>query len=518
MNSSSNTTTYNTAQTERISLMVLPAITGNGARKLKINVMLDPCSTGSYVTESAAEELQLKGERQNLTISGTGGTEIKKQSRRVHCSVSPLNGLFSAPVEANVLDSINTPAVEWSTVKNDWPHLTTIAFDRVSKRKQIDLLIGSDHPAFHKVLQEVNGSHPKDPIARQTPLGWVCFGPTNKNCLPRNSQTHMTRTYRTCQTSVDETNDLLRKFWDLEAIGIKEDNTRAMTQEETKALRTVQSTQVLKDDRYEIGLPWKEGEPDFKSNFDMACSRLNNLEKSLLKKPEVAKTYREIIKSYEEKQYVKKVPMTSENQWFLPHFAVVNNEKTSTKVRIVFDAAAKVDDKSLNDAIYPGPKLQRELVDVLTRFRRAPVAVSADISQMFLQVGLAEKDRPYHRFLWRDLDQSKPPDVYEFTRLPFGNTASPFCAQYVLHSHAETNKDRYPEAADTVDNIMYVDDLMDSCETIPEAKDLRSQTTELLSSAGFTLRKWISKSQLLKTSRLKIAYLAWRFKTVTFLP
>ncbi len=52
----------------------------------------------------------------------------------------------------------------------------------------------------------------------------------------------MTRTYRTCQTSVDETNDLLRKFWDLEAIGIKEDNTRAMTQEETKALRTVQST------------------------------------------------------------------------------------------------------------------------------------------------------------------------------------------------------------------------------------------------------------------------------------
>ena len=234
--------------------MVLPAISGNGARKLKINVMLDPCSTWSYVTESAAEELQLKGERQNLTISGTGGTEIKKQSRRVHCSVSSLNGLFSAPVEANVLDSItgNTPAVEWSTLKNDWPHLTTIAFDRVSKRKQIDLLIGSDHPAFHKVLREVNGSHPKDTIARQTPLGWVCFGPTNKNCLPRNSQTHVTRTYRTCQTSVDETNDLLRNFWDLEAIGINEDNTRAMTQEETKALRTVQSTQVLKDDRYEM--------------------------------------------------------------------------------------------------------------------------------------------------------------------------------------------------------------------------------------------------------------------------
>ena len=59
----------------------------------------------------------------------------------------------------------------------------------------------------------------------------------------------------------------------------------------------------------------------------------------------------------------------------------------STKVRIVFDAAAKHDGKSLNDAVLPGPKL-RELVDVLYRFRQAQVALSGDISQMFLQVSL----------------------------------------------------------------------------------------------------------------------------------
>lgn len=184
--------------------------------------------------------------------------------------------------------------------------------------------------------------------------------------------------------------------------------------------------------------------------------------------------------------------MTDEEQWFLPHFAVVNNQKASTKVRIVFDAAANLEGKSLNDAIHSGPKLQWELVDVLTRFRRAPVALTADISQMFLQVGLSEKDRRFHRFLWRGLDEIKQPEMYEFMRLPFGNTASPFCAQRVLYSHAETNKELYPEATDTVDNAMYVDDVLDSCETVPEAKDLRKQTTELLSGAGFTLRKWMS--------------------------
>ena len=96
----------------------------------------------------------------------------------------------------------------------------------------------------------------------------------------------------------------------------------------------------------------------------------------------------------------------------------MNNEKTTTKVRVVFNAAAKLNGKSLNDAIHPGPKLQREPVDVLTRFRRAPVAFSADVSQMFLQVELSEKVRPYHRFLWRDLHRSQEPEVYEFLRLP----------------------------------------------------------------------------------------------------
>ncbi|XP_028410464.1 uncharacterized protein LOC114533078 [Dendronephthya gigantea] len=224
----------------------------------------------------------------------------------------------------------------------------------------------------------------------------------------------------------------------------------------------------------------------------MAHSRLLKLESSLRKKPDVAMAYNQIILDYLQKGYIKKVPKKTGDQWLLPHFPVINQEKTSTKVRIVFDAAAKHKNKCLNDALHPGPKLQRELVDVLTRFRREPVAVSADISQMFLQVGLAEKDRPFHLFLWRDLNKEREPEIYEFQRLPFGNTYSPFCAQYVLHSHAEKNKDHFPKAADTVDNAMYVDDVLDSCETVQGAITLRQQTSELVSGAGFNLRKWMS--------------------------
>ena len=72
---------------------------------------------------------------------------------------------------------------------------------------------------------------------------------------------------------------------------------------------------------------------------------------------------------------------------------MVRPNKDTTKVQVVFDAAMKHNGKSLNSTIRPGPKLQREVVDILTRFRRAPVALTADISEMFLQVGLKEEDR-----------------------------------------------------------------------------------------------------------------------------
>ncbi len=96
--------------------------------------------------------------------------------------------------------------------------------------------------------------------------------------------------------------------------------------------------------------------------------------------------------------------MTDEEQWILPNFAMVNNQKTSTKVRIVFDPAAKL---GLNDAIHSGPKLQRELVDVLTRFRREPVALSSNISQMF-PASWARRERPPFSSIFCGEDWTRP--------------------------------------------------------------------------------------------------------------
>ena len=103
----------------------------------------------------------------NLTIAGTGGTEVKAGSRRVKMTVTNLDGKFSSPLQAHVLDNIagNTPAICWSELKNRWPHLSQVPFESVSRRHQIDVMIGSDHPIFHHVLKEACRDQPNDPVA-----------------------------------------------------------------------------------------------------------------------------------------------------------------------------------------------------------------------------------------------------------------------------------------------------------------------------------------------------------------
>ena len=99
-------------------------------------------------------------------------------------------------------------------------------------------------------------------------------------------------------------------------------------------------------------------------------------------------------------------------------------------------------------------------MSILIRFQKELVALVGDASQMYHQLVLTLEDRPLHRFLWRNLDQSKESEVYEFLRYVFGGCYCPFCAQYIWQKHADDHKAEYPLAAEVVKNSCYMDDLM----------------------------------------------------------
>ena len=246
-----------------------------------------------------------------------------------------------------------------------------------------------------------------------------------------------------------------------------------------------------------MAIPWKEEDPKLPDNYGMALRRLCNTEKRLLKSPETAEAYSKNIIQYLEKGYIRKIDPAEEKpsrKWYLPHFPVVRPDRATTKTRIVFDASAKCDGISLNDVIYQGPKLQRDLNDVLLRFRRRPVALICDIAEMYLRIEVAPEDRSCQRFLWRSMDQQKEPEEFEFNRVVFGVNSSPFHAQFVSQFHAERHKDELPLAAETVSKSTYMDDSMDSMSDDSQGIELYRQLEELWNKAGMHARKWLSNS------------------------
>ena len=84
--------------------------------------------------------------------------------------------------------------------------------------------------------------------------------------------------------------------------------------------------------------------------------------------------------------------MQSPESWYLPHFPIVEMDKTTTKVRIVFDCSDRHSGMSLINVIHAGPQMQSEMFDNLTSLRRKPVGIVCDIKEMYLQIEIEEKD------------------------------------------------------------------------------------------------------------------------------
>ena len=79
-----------------------------------------------------------------------------------------------------------------------------------------------------------------------------------------------------------------------------------------------------------------------------------------------------------------------ENHYFLPHHAVIKENSTTTKTRIVFDASCKTSNNlSLNDILLKGPCIQDDLFDILIRFRFPKYVMCADIEKMYRQIMLS---------------------------------------------------------------------------------------------------------------------------------
>ena len=126
---------------------------------------------------------------------------------------------------------------------------------------------------------------------------------------------------------------------------------------------------------------------------------------------------------------------------FSPHKEVVKEDRSTTKLRIVFDASAKCKDTiSLNDVLHKGPSLNAKLYSLLLKFRVHPIVLTANIEKAYLQININEEHRDYLRFLWYRNLKEESIIRYRFTRVIFGVTSSQFLLNGTVQTHAKNVK------------------------------------------------------------------------------
>ncbi|XP_068684166.1 uncharacterized protein [Montipora capricornis] len=280
-------------------------------------------------------------------------------------------------------------------------------------------------------------------------------------------------------------NETLKRFGELESIGIAEIEDPVMSQEEKCAVAYFNRGLNFDGHNYEVRLPWKRDPPKLESNYAQALRRLESVERKLRQDPVKAKGYKTAINEYVEKGFAEEVPDQRDDNGtvrYLPHHVVIRDDKRTTKCRIVFDTSARE---------------EPNLASVLIRFRTHKIGLIADIEKiMFLQVKLAPEDRDVHRYLWRDLQPNEAPKVYRMQRLTFGVNASPFLAMATVHDHVNKYKEMSPYAVEEILQNMYVDDCLTGADTVDSTLKLQQEMSEIMMTAAFNLTKWASNSEL----------------------
>ena len=109
------------------------------------------------------------------------------------------------------------------------------------------------------------------------------------------------------------------------------------------ALKKFRETLKYDQGRYSVRWPWKEDCPDLPENKALALRRLRSLVSRMKNDPVLIQKYDEIIEDQLDKGVIEQVGYDSNDsiKHYIPHHAVINLSKATTKFRVVYDASAK---------------------------------------------------------------------------------------------------------------------------------------------------------------------------------
>ncbi|UYV71063.1 hypothetical protein LAZ67_8001573 [Cordylochernes scorpioides] len=454
---------------------------GNRTEKTA-RAIIDTGSQRSYILHSTAMEMEYEQSRREFfrhSLFGGSSTDVvEHEVYTIH--LSDINNSYRCEFEA-----LGQPLICGSI-----PPVCPRSFLEGSEeldvsdlmRDRIEVLIGADIAG--RLLTDDQRRISTGLVAIRTKLGWTVMG----KIPPTEVRDDISSLCVTTLLSLD-----LENLWKLDAIGVSDAEVEKKTQSLQAEMEEHFAHTTTRDieGRYEVALPWVQDKERIPSNKDLAENQLRSVRRKLEEVGDM-KEYGQIFEEWMKQgiiEYAREDKLDGVH--YLPHRPVYKRNSQTSRIRPVFNASARKRGKlSLNDCLDKGPNLIEIIPRLLNKFRKYEVGVSSDIEKAFLQIGIKEEDRDYLRFLWHTEDGRLI--TYRHKRVVFGITTSPYLLKATLSLHLDKTPEHLKITAEQLKSSFYVDNCLSSFQNVEETEKFVKESTELLSTACFNLRDWVS--------------------------
>ncbi|XP_022170758.1 uncharacterized protein LOC111034046 [Myzus persicae] len=449
--------------------------------------LLDSGSENNFIREEIAQSLGIKRTPINCSVIGIEGSKhVATSSIIIHLKSRVSD--YQTDVECIVLPKLtnNIPVTPINPSSLIIPDIE-FADPSFATPQRIDIIIGAC--LFYEIIcnqqqrPSING-----PIYQKTKLGWVVSGQVNKNISNKNCVSLFSSSVQINKTIEEQ----IARFWRLEECYTQD----TYTLEEKMCRSHFENTTTRgPDGRFIVQLPFRDSSVNLSDSYTTALRRFFALEKRLSSNPQLKSDYTKFMREYLDlghMEVIENIDINKDQNYFLPHHAVVKESSLTTKLRVVFDGSCKTTSGlNLNDVLLKGPNIQQELVCILARFRTHHYALSADITKMNRQIWIESKHRRYQMIIWSE-EVNQPIKIYQLKTVTYGTTPASYLSTACLTKLADQEIHTYSVACSAIKTDYCVDDYLGGARTISDAILLRDQLINVLKRAGFELRKWAS--------------------------
>lgn len=235
----------------------------------------------------------------------------------------------------------------------------------------------------------------------------------------------------------------LTKFWEVEEV-----SRRPVISEGNKRCEEIfrSTTKRNAEGGYVVNLSFKG--PASGPNRKMTYKKFLRNERSLKRSPMYKAQYSEVIEEYLSLAHMANIEDPSNGPSYnLPHHGVFKTDSTNTQLKVVFNASSMTPNgRSLNDNLYVGPKLQKDLVSIIMTWIFYEFVFSADITKMYRQILVNPDHTDYQRIVFRRSDDDEVV-YYKLKTVTFGINCAPYFTLRTILQLADDEEARFPIGA-----------------------------------------------------------------------